>query len=167
MAFALLTVGYFLTHFALYAFWLRNLKAFWTEKGVFLYHAVPAGCSTGSGALMSILAPELIGSAHIVLFASVHVIYSISLLELWALADGGYSLSILDCLDSNHELTEEVLLQELAKLGTMKKQNRIADLLRLGLIQARDDYYSLTPRGKRVARIIATIVHIANVPVGR
>lgn len=163
----LIFITYFCVHFLLYAVWFRNLKLFATEKGIFFYHSVSAA-STGSAILFAAMF-ELgdLRLAHAVIFISLHCIYSLSFLELWALADGGYSLSILDCIDTNHGHREDKLLDELAKLGTIKKQSRIADLLRLGLIEQRDEQFSLTPAGRRTASLLRTIVRIANVRMER
>jgi hypothetical protein len=114
-----------------------------------------------------VLAPNVAPFPYVVLFLSLHAIYSMSFLELWALADGGYSLSILDCLDSNRELPADTLLEELAKLGTMKKQIRVADLVRLGLVRADDGRYALTASGRRLARFITVIIRVTHVKAGR
>lgn len=160
-------IAYFLLHFLLYAIWLRDLKLFASEKGIFFYHFISAA-GTGLAVLgAAILELGDLRLAHAVIFISLHSIYSLSFLELWALADGGYSLSILDCIDANHGYQEDALLDELAKLGTIKKQSRVADLLRLGLIEERNEQFSLTPAGRRAASVLRTIVHIANVRMER
>jgi hypothetical protein len=96
---------------------------------------------------------------------SIHCIYSLTFLELWALADGGYSLSILDCLDGNPNLDQGTLLEELAKLGTAKEHGRVSDLVRNKLITLEDDRYALTPAGRRLAVAFRAIIRLANVPV--
>jgi len=160
-------LGYIFVHFLLYALWFRNLQPLASEKGIFFYHFGSA-VIIGSAMLgIAITQPGEFRLAHAVIFLSLHSIYSLSFLELWALADGGYSLSILDCIDTNHGHREDKLLDELAKLGTIKKQGRIADLLRLGLIEQRNEQFSLTPAGRRTASLLRTIVHIANVRMER
>lgn len=164
---SLLGIAYLGAHIALYAFWLRHRNAFASERGIFAYHlvSVVAASVVLGGSLL--IAPDAVRAADVVLFLSLHAIYSMSFLELWALADGGYSLSILDCLDSNKELPPAVVLEELAKLGTIKKQGRIGDLIRLGLVRADNDHYSLTASGEWVAAFVAAITRIAHLKAGR
>ena len=157
----LLFVCYLLGHFLLYAGIFRHQASAATEKGIFLYHLLPALAWVISLSFLAFLF-ESIGAAHVVLVAALHGIYSLTFLELWALADGGYSLAIMDCLEFRKELDEKAILAELMILGTAKKQNRVADLLKMGLVEAVEDRFQLTPAGRLVARAITAIVRITN-----
>jgi hypothetical protein len=152
---------YLVAHFALYASVLRHRRITASEKGIFLYHFIPAAAWVVVLGLLTVFL-EGFSFAHVILIGSLHGIYSLTLLELWALADGGYSLAILDCLDFRKDLGERRILGELELLGTAKKQARVADLLRIGLVQETPDGYRLTAPGHIAALAIAAIVRVSD-----
>jgi hypothetical protein len=154
--------GYLVAHFALYAAVLRHRRL--TETGVFLYHLIPAALWLMMSSALCFVVPS-IGPADAVLVCSLHGIYSLTFLELWALADGGYSLAIMDCLESHSDLEEQKVLDKLELLGTAKKQSRLADLVRMGLVEDRLDGYQLTASGRPVAAFIATIAWLVHAPM--
>jgi hypothetical protein len=154
-------VAYLLLHFLLYATVFRHTNAIATEKGIFLYHVVPAVIWAVALVLLAVFAAT--STAQIVLLGALHGIYSLTFLELWALADGGYSLAIMDCLDFRQDSDDDTILAQLVLLGTAKQRGRVADLTRLGLVDVVDDHYRLTRSGRVAASAIAFIRRLWNV----
>ena len=153
---------YLILHFLLYAFLLRYKRIFSSEKGIFNYHFVPS-------IVLLIILINL--SYHSNSFTIYHVfslmalqgIYSLTFLELWALADGGYSLAILDTLDKVEDQDQGEVIDKLILLGTKKTQARVADLVQLGLVININDGYQLTKLGRLFAVILIKIVKFAKV----
>jgi hypothetical protein len=157
----LVFVLYLAAHFGVYAAVLRHRRLTSTEKGIFLYHMVSAVAWL---AVLAIIAAfyEDFSFAYVFLIGSLHGIYSLTILELWALADGGYSLAIMDCLDFRKDLDQKKIVEELVLLGEAKKQARVADLRRMGLIEEIHDRYRLTRLGRFLAATIALLVKLTN-----
>src|SRR5438093_12043221 len=91
-------LGYLVTHFLIYLIVLRNTRLFRSERVIFLYHFIPAVIMALAVVGLSIVlsSEEMLASA--VLVISLQGIYSLSFLELWSLAHGSYSISILICV---------------------------------------------------------------------
>ena len=87
--------------------------------------------------------------------ASLAGIYSLSFLELWALADGGYSLRILEHVDSQDERRED--FSRMHTLGEVKKNERIQSLVKLRLIHERNGMFNLTRWGQVVGIVLRVI----------
>jgi hypothetical protein len=158
--------AYLALHFVLYATLLRHGRFASTERGIFLYHFVPAAAWTIAAAALAFLLPD-VSVAEVFLVAALHGIYSLTFLELWALADGGYSLAILEGLESRKEADERRILDELEQIGATKEQARMADLLRMGLVEERGGEYRLTPSGRVAAAAIAALARLSNAPMSR
>jgi hypothetical protein len=152
---------YLVVHFWLYAAVLRHRRLVANEKGIFLYHFVPAAIWVAVLGLLAVFSTGFT-FAHVILIGSLHGIYSLTILELWALADGGYSLAIMDCLDFRKDLDQHKIIDELVLLGEAKKQARVADLLGMGLIRTVGNEYELTAAGRFVASMIALVVGLTN-----
>lgn len=152
---------YLSSHLLLYAAFLRHRQVMSSEKGILLYHMVPALFWTATLGVLCALG--IVSFAQVVLVSALHGIYSLTFLELWALADGGYSLAIMDYLEFRRDLDEQTILSELVRLGTAKKQERVVALLRMGFVASRDQRYCLTRRGRLMAAFISFIVRIAKV----
>ena len=101
--------------------------------------------------------------AGLVAATALHGIYSLSFLELWSLAEGSYSLSILERVEQATRQSEAVDVSGLEGLGGSKKEQRLGSLERLGLIQDTAGQVSLTDRGRRVARALASVARSAGV----
>ncbi|HZQ74382.1 MAG TPA: hypothetical protein VFB08_15795 [Burkholderiales bacterium] len=155
---------YLSAHFLLYALLLRHRRFIATERGIFLYHFVPAASWATLLAAFS-LASSSVSAADVLLVASLHGIYSLSFLELWALADGGYSLAIIDQLAGGRNVPERSALEPLAAMGTAKRRARLADLVRMGLVEERPEGYRLTPSGRTLAGLIWAIAKLSGVPM--
>ena len=154
--------AYLVLHFALYATLFRHQRLTGTERGVFLYHLVPAAAWV-IGLSAFALAVPAVGVTEVFLVGALHGIYSLSFLELWALADGGYSLAILERLESGGG--QRAGLGDMEQLGKAKNQARLADLVRSGLVEDRGGSYRLTAAGRAAAGLIALIVCVADVPM--
>lgn len=145
---------YLVAHFLLYVVVLRKRPVFRSEKGIFLYHFLPALVVA-----LAVLAWAVVARAHpgwpeIVLVLSAHGIYSLSFLELWSLAQGGYSLSIIAAIanaEADRSLTD---FSALEAVGEVKQRERLAGLSRLGLIANTDGRVALTERGRQVAALL-------------
>jgi len=125
-----------------------------TERGVFLYHLLPAA---GMSLVLLVLswANDTTSAAAAAMIA-LHGVYSLSFLELWSLAEGSYSLSILAFVyDPDRRSTlAQGGVSILEQIGEHKQQNRIGALLRLGLVQRQGGCIALTARGRVLARAL-------------
>ena len=145
---------YLVVHLAAYVAWLRRLALLRTEKGIFLYHfgsAVLTGLFAVAAAFSD---PAEFGLSGCVLVLSVHGIYSLSFLELWSLAQGGYSLSIIAGIVRAEASGAEPDFSGLAAIGVAKQADRVAALERLGLISRSAESISLTARGSAIAAVL-------------
>ena len=93
---------------------------------------------------------------------SLHGIYSVSFLELWSLAQGGYSLSILEKSASGANLAAPRLRRELEEIGDAKRRERLAALRSLGLIAGDPEQLGLTASGRLCHTALRTITVLAN-----
>jgi len=144
--------AYLALHFLAYVVLLREWPLFRSERAIFLYHFVPGAAAGLAGLTYAACAmPATIRFAELVLALSAHGIYSISFLELWSLAQGGYSLSILRSIASGDANGADARFAHLERIGETKQRERIFGLVRLGLIAERDGTIALTPRGGLVA----------------
>lgn len=145
---------YLAAHLAVYVAGLRRLTPLCTEKGIFLYHFGSA-VITGLAALAAALIDPLeFGLAGFVIVLSVHGIYSLSFLELWSLAQGGYSLSIIAGIAHAEATGTEPDFSGLAAIGAAKQADRVAALERMGLISRSGERISLMPRGRAIAAVL-------------
>jgi len=134
---------YLACHFALYAVILRQLRIFGREGSIFLYHALSAVV------LLLVLVTAFNLPAVIAGCLSMHGIYSLSFLELWSLAEGGYSLSILRRVRGASESDET--REWLEQIGTIKRAKRIESLIRLNLVTRVGGAIRITRAGRAVA----------------
>lgn len=158
-----LAILYLLLHFAAYVLFLRRYLFFRTEKGIFLLHlassctlpVVVFALSLDSGLWVALLSCAAATAAH--------GIYSISFLELWSLAEGSYSFTILRAVDSRASPTAEDVSAELGAVGDRKKAQRLISLEHLRLVQREGQTISLTSRGRRVSALLKGLQSLANV----
>ena len=151
--------AYLAAHFAAYAFVLRHRPSLRSEKGIFLYHFISAIIAGLAGAAFAILEPDRFGFAGLALVLSLHGIYSLSFLELWSLAQGGYSLSIIAGVAQAEASGKEPDFSGLAAIGQAKQADRVAALERLGLVSGTDGRIALTRRGSAIAFLLHTLHH--------
>jgi hypothetical protein len=146
--------AYLGTHFIAYVLLLRHLPRFRMERGIFLYHFVPAMVTGLAGLAYALADRSQARFVELVLALSVHGIYSISLLELWSLAQGGYSLSVLREVARAEADGVKLTFSHLVRIGETKQRERTTGLERLGLVSQSDGRISLTRGGSRVALLL-------------
>jgi hypothetical protein len=145
-------VAYLGCHFLLYVAVLRGSRRWRSERGIFRYHVLSAGFVTVAVVVLSLLSERIgVAVASIVIVVSLHGIYSLSFLELWSLAEGGYSLSILRQCALKGTLTELTGLLELRQLGESKAEARLTGLQRIGLVRKQSDLFVLSRNGRIAA----------------
>ena len=112
---------YLAAHLLLYVAVLRHLPAFRREQTIFAYHALSAVLVTASAVVVPLALGTGFDAEWFVAVVALHGIYSVSFLELWSLAEGGYSLQILERLDraasADHRPVNRKLAQELFAAG--------------------------------------------------
>lgn len=154
--------GWCLFHLLLYILVLRERPCFYGERQIFRYHA-------GSACLYTLLVLTwvLVGrERHAVALAvglvAAHGIYSMSFLELWSLAQGSYSLRVLEGVWARPEADQRDIVGHFAALGDAKKADRLAALVHLGLVRRSDGKFSLTGRGRCVAALVRSLQWLPN-----
>ena len=154
---------YLVVHCFLYVLVLRHTRLFSSEKVIFLYHAFSALVIICIQLGMLVIEPQLEGVVSSVGMISLHGIYSLSFLELWSLAEGGYSISILDRVNTSHTGRLEVNLADLHQIGEFKKESRIESLQRLRLVRRQGERFGLTALGRLVALGLRAVAWTVNV----
>jgi hypothetical protein len=147
---------YLAVHFLLYIAILRHSGAFRSEHRVLLYHVASAVIVT-TGALVAYALGIGLDFAQLCGIISAHGIYSLSFLEIWALSEGGFSLRILTEIADRDHVTAAELERRFLSLSARKKDERLASLVRLGLLDKIGDRLHTTRRGIFAARVIATL----------
>jgi hypothetical protein len=162
-AWLLTMLAYLSAHLGVYILVLRRLRAFGREMAIFLYHLASFCLLTGVTliAAFSTLDPAA-ALALVVTAMAAHGIYSLSFLEVWSLAEGGYSLSVLRYVEAASLRHEPVDLEALHMIGASKKDSRVGGLLRLRLARRTGDCFELTPRGRVAEAAFRAIVSCAN-----
>jgi hypothetical protein len=87
-------------------------------------------------------------------------------LELWSLAEGGYSLQILEGLDRAERRREPADIEALRAIGAAKQGNRLAGLASVGLVREVGGRVELTGAGRLVASVFALLAWLTNVQDG-
>jgi hypothetical protein len=154
---------YLAGHFLLYAVKLRFLPAFGTENVIFRYHLWSAVAVTLGAIGVCIASTSMDSVALVVAAVSAHGIYSTSFLELWSLAEGGYSLEILRTLKVARRTGRTIPISEFHAIGARKKGNRIRALLKLRLARDIDGHLELTGLGRCAGLFLGGVAWAANV----
>ena len=156
---------YFAAHLLLYAVVLRRLPAFRREDVIFKYHALSAVAVT-----LSVAAGWLLGwgidADTAVAVVGLHGLYSVTFLELWSLAEGGYSLQILEGLAGAERRGEPADVEALRAIGAAKQGHRLAGLASIGLVRYEGSRVGLTGAGRLVASAFALLAWLTNVKDG-
>ena len=155
-------LGYLAIHFLIYLIVLRHTRLFRSERAIFLYHFIPAVIMTIAVLGLSIVlsSKDMLTSA--VLVISLQGIYSLSFLELWSLAQGSYSISMLICVRTAAQDGKEPDFAALEHIGARKRASRLEGLQRLGLIQRREGIYRLTGVGLIFASFLRLIAWLGD-----
>lgn len=159
----IVSLGYLIAHLALYLLFLRHRTSFRSERVIFLYHLIPSlilSVAIGGALITAPSTPGTLASA--VLIISLQGIYSLSFLELWSLAQGSYSISILISLWNAAQEGKQPNFAVLEHIGARKRAERLDGLKRLGLIQGDKGVYRLTDVGLVAASFIGLIAWFLN-----
>jgi hypothetical protein len=154
-------LGYLALHALLYVFVLRGRPLVQSERGIFLYHVVSAAILSlvAFAAVVSHLSDAALAIA--IGLIAVHGIYSLSFLELWTLAEGSYSMSILTGIASQGTLSRNALINAFARIGDAKKSDRLSVLSNLSLGRRDGCYWRLSARGQLLANLLNVLVWLA------
>jgi hypothetical protein len=155
-------LGWCSLHLLAYVAWLRFRPGFYGEGRIFRYHLISAvAYSVGSLTLFA-LAPS--GPAFVTSVGLIagHGLYSISFLELWSLAQGSYSLSILAGIDAEQGASPHHVIERFAALGNAKRAGRLGALLRMRLVWKDGQWIRLTPAGRMVSAGCALLRWLPN-----
>jgi hypothetical protein len=156
--------AYLLLHFLVYALWARRTPQLKKERYIFLYHVASFIAVALAGIVAWLSAPSAATVSVLVLMISIHGIYSLSFLELWSLAQGGYALTILSEVARAEASGGAPDLTALGGVGAGKQEGRLSGLQRLGLLVASaNGEYSLSGFGRLVAMAIAAVRRVANI----
>jgi hypothetical protein len=153
---------YFVLHVGLYVLVLRRLSRFGSERSILLYHLIAAVAFSALVLLGGATCdrPAALTTASGLIFA--HGIYSMSFLELWSLAQGSYSLTVLHSVVRRDRVSRLQLVAELAEVGEGKKRGRLTALAGLGLLRRDGEAVELTARGRLLSHGLRFLVWIAN-----
>lgn len=127
--------AYFALQFFLYFFLSKVFNYFTTERSIFLYHLASASFFTAVIGFWAATATSPDSWVWFTTAMMLHGIYSLSFLELWALADDSYSLAILAAIERTGSASEADLIGKLSAIGARKQRSRVNDLAGLGLIR--------------------------------
>jgi hypothetical protein len=155
-------LGYLLAHLLVYVLLVRRLALFRREPAILLYHAAPAAAVAALAVGALVAAPGTDSLSRAALLLSLQGIYSLSFLELWSLAKGGYSLHILTHFVAAGGTATPTDLAPVCDLGAGKRAQRIASLLRLRLIERNGGIFRLTRRGRNAAAVLGCIARLVN-----
>jgi hypothetical protein len=146
---------------ALYTTLRRRITWLTSERGILLYQALSFILLIVVGFIALSMDPSAQVMASLVAATALHGIYSLSFLELWSLAEGSYSLSILEHIEQTTRRGEALDMSRLEGLGGAKREQRLGSLERLGLVCDTVDQITLTHRGRRVSCLLASVARSA------
>jgi hypothetical protein len=154
-------LSYLALHFLLYVLVLRGRPLVQSERGIFLYHFGSAAVFTLAALCLAVTYFSDAAIAIAVGLSALHGIYSLSFLELWTLAEGSYSMSILTGIASQGTLSRDALIDAFARIGDAKKSDRLSVLLNLSLGRRDGTYWRLSARGQLLAILLNALVWLA------
>jgi len=146
----------------LYLFFFRKSTKFYGERKIFLYHLYSA-CIFSP--LVLILASMWLGGDFLTIsfgLIAAHGIYSISFLELWSLAQGSYSITIMAGLHSQHISTRDRLINNFSLIGDEKRSSRIESLCMMRLVNNEAQICRLTNLGRALAILVYCFNRVPN-----
>jgi hypothetical protein len=161
-----LGLSYLALHVLLYVFLLRDRPLVQSERGIFLYHFVSATVLTLGAFVAAVTHFSDAMIAIAIGLIATHCIYSISFLELWTLAEGSYSMSILTGIASQGTLSRNSLIDAFARIGDAKKGNRLSVLSKLSLARREGNHWRLSARGRFLANVLNILVWLAAIKKG-
>jgi hypothetical protein len=164
MCLFLLPLSYLALHLLVYrALLLARWRLLRSERGIFLYHAGSFAAATATVALGFSGCRQELYWESLAFTIGAHGVYSLSFLELWSLAQGSYSLTLLERVDQLDDAATRLRLQESASIGQIKSAARSLDLVRLGLLHnPHPGDYRLTVVGKALASLCWLLLRLTN-----
>jgi hypothetical protein len=155
---------YLAVHAGLYFGVLRDWRALASERSIFLYHATSAIAVTAAFGLWALVIGGSEAWTWFTCVVMLHGIYSLSFLELWALADDSYSLAILEIIDRGGTAAGPALMQRLETIGAGKQSSRLGALQAIGLVrEIGDGSFTLTSTGRAAAVLGRAMLFLVNV----
>jgi hypothetical protein len=154
-------LAYLASHFLLYVFVLRGRPLVQSERGIFLYHFGSAAVLTLVALCFAVTYFSDAAIAIAIGLSALHGIYSLSFLELWTLAEGSYSMSILTGIASRGTLSRNALIAAFARIGDAKKSDRLAVLSNLSLSSRDGNHWRLSRRGRLLASLLNILIWLA------
>jgi hypothetical protein len=154
-------MSYLALHVLLYVFVLRGRPLVQSERGIFLYHFASAAVFTLVALCVAVTYLSDAAFATAVGLSAIHGIYSLSFLELWTLAEGSYSMSILTGIASQGRLSRSTLIGAFARIGDAKKDDRLSVLSKLSLARRDGNHWRLSARGRVVANLVNLLIWLA------
>jgi hypothetical protein len=154
-------LSYLALHFLVYVIVLRGRPLVQSERGIFLYHFVSAAVFTLVALCVAITYLSDAAFATALGLSAIHGIYSLSFLELWTLAEGSYSMSILTGIASQEKLSRNTLIDAFARIGDAKKGDRLSVLSKLSLARRDGKHWRLSARGRLMAKLVNLLIWLA------
>ena len=160
----LISFVYIVAHAGLYFAVLGGWATLGSERGIFVYHFASAILVAVGWGIWAIAQGGSDAWAWFACAIMLHGIYSLSFLELWALADDSYSLAIMEILDRGGAAVGSTLMQRLESIGRRKQNSRLNALQAIGLIrEVEDGSLVATPAGRAAALLGRTLLFLVNV----
>jgi hypothetical protein len=123
------------------------------EKRIFAFHIASFGGLVATIVVLTSADPWI----AVMSSAALHGIYSLTFLEMWSLAEGGYTIALLRA-SSTQPMDHDSLLQTLARLGDGKREARIDGLTTLQLVSVGEDHIvRLTPFGQVASSLLVAV----------
>jgi hypothetical protein len=151
------------SHFLIYVAVLRKMSLFQTERGIFLYHLASTVIFVAAALVIFLIRRDGEAFSLACALVAAHGIYSISFLELWSLAQGSYSLSIMGQGRSDRVPSRAELVDSFSRIGNAKKADRLSGLEGSQLIRLDGNHWKLNGSGAIVASILSSLLWLANI----
>jgi hypothetical protein len=154
-------LSYLAAHVLLYFSVLRNRRFFQSELGIFLYHLVSVTVLMVAALVIALVHFSDAALAVAIGLIAIHCIYSISFLELWSLAEGSYSMSIVTGIAAKGRVSRKALIDAFAGIGDVKKATRLSVLSKMSLAQRKEVHWHLSARGRLLAYALDLLIWLA------
>lgn len=151
-----------LCHFLLYLFIFRHFEYFRQEKTIFMFHMVFFLLLFITCLFLWWI--DVLGTATLLGILSIALIYHMTFLSVWSLAEGSYSLQILVAVTHYKMIPESELITKTEYIGNDKKQNRLEHLLKSGIVKKIDhNRFTLSRFGKFIHYSLHAIKIFSNI----
>ena len=155
-------LSFLAVHLLAYIVILRRRPVFQRESGIFAFHSIAFVALTISAIIGWWL--HAFGITTIVGMLCFQLIYSMTFLEAWSLAEGSYSLQILLQVSQHPSQPKSAIIANTGAIGARKKQNRLRSLIAMKLVhETGQNQVRVTSRGRLVTAFFRTIKLLANI----